>query len=285
MEKNKNLWVAVIAIYLIGSFAVFNLWHPILEPDKPTIVVEELEYSFDISAEGAYVFDISENKEIYDKNANTIFPFASITKVMTAIVALEELSTDLDIVITKKALGTTGDNGLLLDEVWDLEELVKYMLIASSNDAAVAIEEASGIDMVNLMNEKAKALGMDHTVFRNVTGLETIDGKFGGEGTPKELSILFKYALKKHFNIFGLTAKQVVRATSQNKTHIVENTNINIDRVPGLLMSKTGFTDVSKGSLAIVYNKDIDSVLFITVLGSTFDGRFDDIQTILEGLQ
>jgi len=244
----------------------------------------------ELEAESAYVFDIESEKVLYTKNEEKTLPLASLTKVMTALVALETLSEDTVVEISKEALDQEGDNGLYLNEKWRLGDLVKFMLLASPNDAARAIALASH-DMnifIARMNEKALELGLLNTKFFNETGLDISEKQAplpvhaGAYGTVRDMTELFVYAIKKYPEIFRVTAKEEVEFTSLSGfVHRVENTNILTTSLVNIIASKTGLTTLAGGNLITAFDAELGRPVVAVVLGSTEEGRFSDIEKLI----
>ena len=130
-----------------------------------------------------FVYDIKENNALYVKNEETQFPLASLTKVMTALIA-EELSPEgMLITIDSNALETEGDSGLVIGERWLLKDIIDLTLVSSSNDGARAIASVGNFAsqdentppeeyFVRHMNRKARSIGLQQTYFLNESGLD-----------------------------------------------------------------------------------------------------------------
>ncbi len=240
-----------------------------------------------IEGQSALVFDVEHDQVLYAKNSSSSYPLASITKVMTALVATERLEKKTLIPITASALATDGESGLQEGEKWELSDLVDFMLVASSNDAAAAIAEYveadQGQSFVALMNTRAANLGMTKTHFDNPTGLDFEDGRPGARGTSRDIATLFTYVLSKHPSIMEATRRSVInRLSDSNIAHHLNNTNTITAEIPGLLASKTGFTDTAGGNLAIAFDAGLNQPMIVVVLGSSTEGRFHDIIKLVE---
>lgn len=255
----------------------------------------------EIRARAAFVWDIKDRKIIFAKHEHDALPLASVTKMMVALVATELLPVDAMITIAPDDLREEGDSGLRAGEKWSLADLLDLTLVASSNDGASAIAAAAGawlftpgddasanaIDrkraFIGHMNERARELGLDDTHFRNVTGLDLGSVTEGASGSARDMAMLFEYVWKKYPELLSETVRPGFSVTSADKvTHRVANTNEIVDRVPGMLGSKTGYTDLAGGNLVIVLDVGIDHPLVIAVLGSTRGGRFDDVAVLAD---
>ncbi|PCI19729.1 hypothetical protein COB64_03395 [Candidatus Wolfebacteria bacterium] len=247
----------------------------------------------DLEAEVAYVYDAETGELVYGLHEDKPLPIASITKVMTAIVALDVLEEDSVVTVTSNALDQEGYYALYLNEKWRLSDLTELMLIMSSNDAAQAIAFASDAKMrgvassssvdvfVERMNEKARSIGMTNTVFGNATGLD-IGDEPGSFASAKDVVALLNYAMDTHPDIFKVTSKENSTLTSLDLIeHEIENTNTILKTFKGITSSKTGHTTLAGGSLVVEYKADNGRSYVVSVLGSSKQGRFSDMQQLL----
>lgn len=149
-----------------------------------------------VSANNAVLIDQSTGKILFEKKAHEKQSIASITKVMTAIIAIEQGDLEDEIIVSKRATHVEGSSIYLTkDEKISLEDLLYGLMLRSGNDAAIAISEHIGGSVegfVYLMNEKAKWLGMMNTNFENPHGLES-DNHYS---TAYDMAILYKYAME-----------------------------------------------------------------------------------------
>lgn len=253
-----------------------------------------------LEAKGIYVFDLTKNKEVFLKNSETRFPLASLTKLMTAVAALENMAENSIITISENAIKQEGDSGFITGEKWSLSDLIDVMFVASLNDAAYAILEAveknlndNGVEenftprkeFIGLMNAKAKNLKMSQTAFYNATGLDINGVKSGAYGSPKDIAVLIKYILEKHPRILLKTKEKLIIANPLNgKPRVFYNTNNLIGKISGIEGGKTGFTELSGGNLVLVRNGGENHKYLIIILGSSFYGRFTDAEKIIKML-
>ncbi|MBX4189537.1 serine hydrolase [Candidatus Parcubacteria bacterium] len=265
----------------------------ISSPSK--VAVENPFDKIHISAKAAYVFDVRTGEVLYEKNADTRLPLASLTKVMTALVATELAPTYSVVTVTKEAIATEGDSGLQLGEHLSLKDILDFSLTGSSNDGVRAVSLAFGAlgssttspeaienDFIRDMNKKADEINMKNTYFFNVTGLDETDHKGGAYGSAKDMALLFTYILKNHPELMAATRKPFVAVMSEEKnTHVAKNTDTIINSIPGVKASKTGFTDLAGGNLVVAFDPEIGRPIVISVLGSTEEGRFQDMQRLV----
>ena len=264
----------------------------------PPRAPEDFYGGLNLEAQSVFVWDINAHRELYGHNGQQRLPLASVTKMMTALVASEVLSPLAPITIASDDLRQEGDNGLHSGEEWKLRDLLSLTLVASSNDGASAIAEAAGEAMgagaptdpsgaktffVDGMNKKAVAIGLTDTHYRNESGLDLDPNASGAYGSARDMAILFEYIFKKHPEIFLSTAQSELTLTSESGfVHKVKNTNDAVGRLPGVIGSKTGFTDLAGGNLAVIVDVGVSRPVVIVVLGSTQEGRFTDVEKLLE---
>lgn len=150
----------------------------------------------EISAQAAVLIDVSSGRILFAKEPDVRLPIASLTKIMTAIVAIEHGDLNDMVKASKNAVGVEGSSIFLrLGEELSLEDLLYGLMLRSGNDAAVAIAEHVGGSVegfVYLMNEKARILGLENTHFMNPHGLDHPDHY----SSARDLAILTSYALK-----------------------------------------------------------------------------------------
>ena len=236
-----------------------------------------------IQAKAVYVYDIQTKKVLYQKNAEIPLPLASLTKVMTAIVASENMDKNKEITISSQALKEEGDSGLKEGEKWNLKKLLSYMLVVSSNDGAQSVASviSSATNFVDLMNKKATDLGLTTMHFSNPTGLdnkeETVPGAYA---SAKDMSNLLQYAVEHHSDIFKNTSYSSKDFSSNTTLHIAKNTDTIVNDSPNVLASKTGYTDLAGGNLGVVFDRGLNQPVVIVVLGSTYDSRFADVLSL-----
>lgn len=243
-----------------------------------------------LEAKSMYIFDIALNKEIFGKNADLKFPLASIVKLMTAVVAKENFPEDTVITISKNAVKEDGDSGFTPGEKFRLNDLISAMLVGSINDAAYAFFESAeslnvGVkkpQLITLMNDKARELKMNNTVFINSTGLDVGVKEAGGVSSARDVFLLMKYFLENHYDIIQETGKKNFKIVSlDHAPHEFKNTNILLDKYSRVIYGKTGYTELSGGNFVFVFEKTPQEKFIIVILGSTYDGRFRDAEKII----
>ena len=251
--------------------------------------------SLSLAARSAYVFDIKDGVPLYALNEEIQLPLASLAKLMAAFVASEFLPEEGVITINKESVEQEGDIGLRVGEKLTLQNLIDLTLVSSSNDGAHALASALsfGEDMsppwletifLDQMNIKAREIGMDQTYFVNESGLDTRKESLSGAyGSSRDIALLLGNILKKHPTLLVATRYSSQNVVSLNGfTHTVSNTNQSISSFPGVIASKTGFTDLAGGNLAVVFEAGPMRPIAVVVLGSTQEGRFEDVRKLIE---
>ena len=295
---------AVLAFLLTASF----IFSSAVERRDRSVPSETASHQFPtvvLEAKAAYVYDTRTKTVLFAKNENTPLPLASLTKVMSALVA-EDLSPLYGIVtVSEEALKAEGDSGFFRDEKWTLKDILDFSLLSSSNDGMRAVALSLGAlskagatpeeiidDFVGEMNRKARELGLKNTYFWNETGLdlpaqagESGVKKGGAYGSARDMSVLSEYILTHRPLMFEATRRNVtVFQSLDNRLHVATNTNTIITEIPGLVASKTGLTDTAGGNLIIVFDPELGRPIIISILGSTERGRFEDARTLLAAI-
>lgn len=235
--------------------------------------------NMELEARAYLVFDFTGNSVIVSRNAELKWPLASLAKLMTAVVAEENIPPDDTVVVSREAILETGDDGFFAGERFKKDTLRDIMMLQSSNDAAYALAEHLGVDrFVALMNQKALDLGLKNTSFANPNGLDILGQEAGAYASASDLMALMKYILEKHSVILDVTRLPELNAVSEDgRSHKFTNTDRIVNYVPELIGGKTGFTDIAGGNLAIVADVGIHHPIGMAVLGSSEDGRFSDM--------
>ena len=215
-----------------------------------------------INALAAVVVEASSGRVLYSKNATARRSIASTTKIMTAIVALENGSMEDEVMISKRAAGIGGSTlGLQTGQKYTLKELLYAMLMVSANDAAIAVAEHIGgtvESFAELMNKKAESMGAADSRFVTPHGLDT-----GNQySSAYDVAIITRYALKN-----PVFAEIVSTTSSYIPGHGLYNTNELLGVYPGVDGVKTGYT--GKAGRCLVTTAQRNGMRLVTVvLGS-----------------
>lgn len=239
-----------------------------------------------IQARSAIVYDAKTHKVLFEKNADAQLPLASLTKVLLALVAIETLGETAHVTITSAALTAEGDTGLKAGENWDLQNLIDATLIPSSNDGAQALALAVGdgniAGTVSTMNKRARELDMTQSYFLNPTGLDESLSMAGALGSARDYAKLLNYVVVHQPTVLDGTTHGGMLLSSENGPSITAvNTNEALGQIPGLIGGKTGYTDLAAGNLAVAFDAGIGHPIVVVVLGSTEQGRFDDVRALV----
>ena len=288
-KQNKRLLFFILIIIAAEAilFCFFNykknqqFIKQVQEEEKRQQLVINKYANIPLQAKAFDIYDITDQKEIYGKSQYKRLPIASVVKTLTVLVVLDNKQLEDQIEITKNDLLKEGDNGLLLNEKWKVSDLIKFTLIQSSNDGASALSRDDD-KFLEKMNAKAETIGMANFAFRNTTGLDINDASSGAYASAKDINLMNAYALKNFPEIFSETANSELKIKSDTGiTHNVKNTNIITDKIPNLLFSKTGFTKLAGGNLSIILKNNEGHEIAVTILGSTMDGRFSDMEKLI----
>ncbi len=195
-------------------------------------------------------------------------------------------SPDTQIDVTPNAL-SGGSNAGLGPSRWLMKDILDFSLVTSSNGASSAVAESlkslHGRDFVIEMNKTAERIGLTDSYFINPTGLD-VGGSFGGSyGTAFDIAKMFAYSLKNHPELLEATRhRDIRRSTVSGAWYNGQNTNQSVVDIPGILASKTGFTDVAGGNLAIAFDAGLNQPYIAVVLGGSRETRFTDIKKLAE---
>ncbi|MBU2101324.1 serine hydrolase [Patescibacteria group bacterium] len=236
--------------------------------NEPTIAV----------AAGAYLLS---GEKISGWKTEKHWPIASITKLMTAFVTNLTMEPAEEILITQTAVDTIGESGgLMVGESFQARDLIKAMLIVSSNDSAVALAEHYGsIEFVELMNQAAQEVGMENTRFVEPTGLSSQN-----QSTIEDLVKFVAYIWKEDRNLFEISRRSTDFIVDMNAGVARQLTSINAFAGRGdFLGGKTGSIPASDGNLVSIFSVPGKAEPIIIVVFGSKD-RFGETINILTNL-
>ena len=239
------------------------------------------------NAKSAILIEATTGKVLYNKNANVPVSVASLTKMMSLIIVMENiengnLKKDEIITVSKNAKEMGGSQIWLEEgEKISVDDLLKGVTMASANDAMVALAErisGSEEEFVKLMNQKIKEYGLKNTNFKNSTGLDE-EGHFS---SAYDLSIIATHLLE-HTDILSYTSKyeDYIRENTDNKTWIV-NTNKLVRFYEGVDGLKTGYTESAGSCMAVTALKNDLRLIGITLGYSDAKVRNSEAQSLLD---
>ncbi len=206
------------------------------------------------------------NVYILEKNTEKRWPIASVTKLMTAVIAVEDLNPEARVKISEQAatVGGSSIGNFKTGEMFKVSDLVKAMLVASSNDAAVALAQSMGDkEFIDAMQRKASDLGMFDTTYIEPTGLS-----FVNQSTISDLAKLATYIYENHPEILAITRQPQVEILELKSGQ--SRTLSNVDPFagsPDFIGGKTGFTDEARRNLVALFRTNNEMILTV-VLGS-----------------
>ena len=204
-----------------------------------------------ITAKSYLAVDLSDNSVILEKNKNQTHAPASITKLMTTVIALENINQEQTITLTEKMLEPSGQSPcLFLGLNINAKNLLKASLIQSVNDAAEALSYTLGKEkFIELMNQKAKELNMSNTVFFDVHGLDPKN-----QTTASDLLKLLNYIQKNHPEILQTSKENDFWLPDTTGTLLkFQNVN-NFYPLSEFIGGKTGYLPEAKQTLASIFN-------------------------------
>lgn len=246
----KTILICIISALFIGIFVPFSSR------------AEEQEIS--VSASSAVLIEPKSGRVLYEKDADKRRPMASTTKIMTALVALENADINMAVKIPKEAVGIEGSSLYLTEgETLTLHELLYALMLRSANDAATAIAIAVGgslSDFAEMMNEKAEKMGLTDTRFDNPHGLDSEEHYT----TARELALITAEALKNGtFREIVSTYKKLLPLNGVQDRRLVVNHNRLLRTYDGCIGVKTGFT--KKDGRCLVSAAERDGITLIAV--------------------
>ncbi|WP_343343282.1 D-alanyl-D-alanine carboxypeptidase family protein [Terrisporobacter petrolearius] len=271
MKKFISFLLALVIVISQGNFIFANT----------------KEAKLDIASKSAVLMDASTGKVLYEKNPHEKLPPASVTKIMTLLLICEALEDgkikeEDDVQISENA-ASMGGSQIFLEpgEIQKVDTLVKSIAVASANDACVAMAEYVGGSMeefVELMNKRAKELGMNDTNFVNTNGLP-VDNHYT---SAYDIALMSKELLshKKISKYLTTWMDEVVVGKKQAKIGI-SNTNKLVKHYSGATGVKTGFTQQAKYCLSASALRNNTHLIAVTLCAETSPIRFKDATNLL----
>lgn len=270
------------------------------EPVESFIRNENAFMGVGLKARSAAVYDINSQELIYEQGAEDEEPLASLTKLMTALIAAETLAEDALVTVSPASMQSPGESGFQVHEKWNVRDLIGFTLMTSSNDGAQALAAAAGAEISNAtltgqkdesmhrlsfvqtMNKKSRELGLEMTYYVNATGLDEGLTAGGAYGSALDTAKLLAYIMRTDPDILAHSRLDKETFTSESGiSHNVRNTNQRVGHIPGIIASKTGFTDLAGGNLAVIFDVSMNHPVAVVVLGSTFEDRFTDVEQLV----
>ena len=244
--------------------------------------------AIDTSATSAILMDTDNNIIIYQKDIHNVRSVASISKIMTAVLAIESGKMDSKIVVDDVISDAYGSAVYLQKgEELTLRDLVYGLMLRSGNDAALVIAKYVGGNIehfVEMMNNKASEIGMSNTTFNNPHGLDKDKGNYS---TAYDMAILTSYAMKLDEYRKITSTKSYTLKTNKN-TYVWKNKNKLLKLYKYTTGGKTGFTDIARRTLVTTASKDNINLVAVTLNDGNdfndhinlFDYAFDNYVSI-----
>ena len=266
-----------ISIVLLASLLFFST--------VPISFAEDV-LPFDVNAKSAVLMEASTGTVLYSKNADEALPPASVTKVMTLLLIMESVDSGAlpldEMISVSEYAASMGGSQVFLEpgEQMSAEELIKCVVIASANDAAVALAESvagSETAFVSLMNERAASLGLTNSRFENVTGLDddTVDHVM----SANDIAVISR-ELMKHDKIFEFSKTWM--DSVRNGTFGLTNTNRLIRFYKGATGLKTGSTSKAKFCISATAERDGMHLIAVIMGSETRDTRNEAAKQLLD---
>lgn len=242
---------------------------------------------FDVEAQSAALIDVETGRMLYSKNADAALPPASVTKVMTILLIMEEIDSGRlryeDTVTVSAYAASMGGSQVFLEEgeQMSVSDMLKSVVIASANDGAVALaEHVAGSEeaFVEKMNRRAVDLGMKSTCFENVTGLD--DDTVNHKTSAADIAVMSRQLIKYHPDVLRFSSLWM--DSIRNGEFGLTNTNRLVRFYKGATGLKTGST--SKAGFCISASAERDGLhLVAVIMGSeTRDKRNEAAKKLLD---
>lgn len=243
-----------------------------------------------ISAPSAILMEASTGSIIYEKDADTARPPASVTKVMTMLLIFDALESGKikleDEVTTSEYAASMGGSQVFLEpgETQTVETMLKCISVASANDACVAMSEyiaGSEEEFVRQMNERARGLGMEHTNFVNCNGLDT-DGHVT---TARDIALMSRELITKYPQIHDycmIWMENITHTTKKGSSEFgLTNTNKLVRQYEYATGLKTGSTGLAKFCVSATAKKNDVELIAVIMAAEDSKTRFKDATTLL----
>ncbi len=271
----------LLLLPILPLFAADPEAPPVGEGEVPTIA----EPSFESDAKSLILIEASTGKVLYENNADEALPPASVTKIMTLLLVMEAIDRGeiklTDPVTVSEAAAAMGGSQVYLKvgEQLTVEEMIKCVVIASANDAALALAEliaGSEEAFVALMNKRAKELGMKNSHFENTNGLD--DTTENHVISARDIAIM-SAELMEHSTILKYTT--IWQDSIRNGSFVLTNTNRLIRFYPGANGLKTGSTSKAGFCISAAAKRDGMQLIAVVMGSSTRDSRNETAKQML----
>lgn len=287
-KLQKRMAAFCLAVILAVAGGSVPLWAENTEEVQNGSTQEEAQL---IEAPSGILMEASTGTVLYEKDADTRRSPASITKIMTLILifdALEEGNLKLtDTITTSAHAKSMGGSQVFLEEgeTQDVETMIKCIVIASGNDASVAMAEhlaGSEPEFVSRMNERAQGLGMENTHFEDCCGLTESENHYT---TARDIALMSRELIEKYPQVLEYSSIWMENITHQTRKGTSEfgltNTNKLLRSYEGCVGLKTGSTSVAKYCLSAVAQRNHITLISVVMAAPNYKIRFKDAASML----
>ena len=269
----KRLWIILAVLILLFSY--LPIWSRAAGPE--------------VAGKSAVLMDVNTGTVLYEKNAHEALAPASVTKVMTLLLIMEALDDGRigwsDTVTASESAAAKGGSQVYLKvgETMSITDMLKSIAVSSANDCACAMAEliaGSEGAFTDLMNSRAKELGMNDTHFVNCTGLDDSEEAKNHRTSAHDIAVMSRQLLKYHPKIKEFTT--IWMDTIRNGTFGLSNTNKLIRFYPGATGLKTGFTSGAGYCLSASAERDGLELIAVVMGCDTSANRFAACKSLLD---
>jgi len=281
----------ILCFVVVVSSVMFGFGCEAAKKSSETENTTETEQKLSITSPSAILMELNTGTVLYEKDADAARRPASVTKVMTMLLAFEALEQGKlqiqDMVVVSENAASMGGSQVFLEvgEEQSFEDLLKSMIISSANDAATAVGECiagSEEQFVALMNHKAQELGMKNSHFENACGLEAEGHKM----SARDIGILSRTLLLKYPKVTEYTTIWMDHITHKTKKGESEfglaNTNKFLKKYNGANGLKTGYTSAAGYSMSATATRDHVTLIAVVMGSKTKEERYSDAAKLLD---
>ncbi len=278
----KKLLIIVLLFFPLNISGLDQrsiLMERIITLQKEVARLEKTIVQMQIKSPSYVVIDIENNSTIIEKNPNKIYPIASITKLISSLIALEEINLEEKIILTEEMLRPIGHSpSLFLGLNVSAENLLKASIIQSTNDASNSLSHfMKEGEFLSLMRKKAKEIGMENTYLYDPHGLNPLN-----RSTPTDIYKLIYYILENHPSIFEISKdNNFFMPNIEGRMLKFKNVN-NFYNHPFFVGGKTGYLPQAKQTFASIFEIKGRKVAIVILYS---ENRIEDTLNIINWLE
>lgn len=287
VNRKRRVMAVWLMITILTGILPFSIY-----AEEDTVNTNDLSLDLGLQSKAAVLMEASTGTVIYENNPDQVLSPASITKIMTLVLifdALESGQISLNEQVTTSAHAKSmGGSQVFLEEgeVQTVDTLIKCIIIASGNDASVAMAEyiaGSEAEFVQKMNERAKGLGMENTNFEDCCGLTDSDGHYT---TARDVAIMSRELITKYpaiFNYSTIWMENITHVTAKGSSEFgLANTNKLLKQYQWTTGLKTGSTSKAKYCVSATARKNDIDLIAVIMAAPDYKIRFAEARTLLE---